>query len=430
MINLGSFVATAAAAAIYCASAVQAQNLVFAHLIIGNTASYTQDDALNDIKTAHDAGIDGFALNIAIQDGYTGTSLDNYYAAAEQVPGFKLFISFDYAASTNGYFDPNSVTTYINNYAQKPAQYLVDGKPFASTFEGPNYVGDWTNIKDATNAFFVPDYTSVDPATAANYEQVDGLLTWDAWPNGPTDTPTSDGAFSSALSSAGKTFMMSVSPWFYTNLPGKNWLWRGDNLWHLRWQQVMQYKPQLIEILTWNDWGESHYIAPNPPHDDAYPSGAADYNKPVVHSAWINDLPYYIGQYKNGGAAPAEGSYTPHLTFWYRLSPASACASTNTPCNAPYQSQTDGASCDLDEIYFTVFTGQQATVHISIGGQAQPDQTASSAGLYHGSIPFNGNLGAVTISASLSDGSTLGPVTGPEISNSCVAGWNAWVGGS
>jgi hypothetical protein len=32
----------------------------------------------------------------------------------------------------------------------------------------------------------------------------------------------------------GKPYMMPVSPWFYTNLPGfdKNWLWRGECLIH------------------------------------------------------------------------------------------------------------------------------------------------------------------------------------------------------
>lgn len=61
-----------------------------------------------------------------------------------------------------------------------------------------------------------------------------------------------------------KWYMMPVSPWFYTNLPSKNWLWRGDDLWHQWWDEVMNLQPELVEILTWNDWGESHYISPNP----------------------------------------------------------------------------------------------------------------------------------------------------------------------
>lgn len=44
--------------------------------------------------------------------------------------------------------------------------------------------------------------------------------------------------------------MMPVSPWFYTNLPeySKNWLWRGDDLWHIRWQQVLDIQPTFVEV--------------------------------------------------------------------------------------------------------------------------------------------------------------------------------------
>jgi glucan endo-1,3-alpha-glucosidase len=38
--------------------------------------------------------------------------------------------------------------------------------------------------------------------------------------------------------------MMPVSPWFYTNLPSKNWLWRGDDLWPQQWDEVMNLQPE------------------------------------------------------------------------------------------------------------------------------------------------------------------------------------------
>lgn len=44
-----------------------------------------------------------------------------------------------------------------------------------------------------------------------------------------------------------KAYMMPVSPWFYTNLPDKNYLWRGDDLWHNRWQQVSKVQPDYVE---------------------------------------------------------------------------------------------------------------------------------------------------------------------------------------
>jgi len=63
-------------------------------------------------------------------------------------------------------------------------------------------------------------------------------------------TDDDDQAYVAALS--GRPYMMPVSPWFYTNLPlwSKNWLWRGDDLWHDRWDQVLNIQPALVEILT------------------------------------------------------------------------------------------------------------------------------------------------------------------------------------
>jgi hypothetical protein len=59
-------------------------------------------------------------------------------------------------------------------------------------------------------------------------------------------------------------YMMPVSPWFYTNLPGysKNWMWNGVDLWHDRWQQVLTIQPEFVQIISWNDFGEVIHSPP------------------------------------------------------------------------------------------------------------------------------------------------------------------------
>jgi len=236
--------------------------------------------------------------------------------------------------------------------------------------------------------------------------------------------------------------MMPVSPWFYTNIPdyNKNWLWHTDELWPLRLEQVYQFNPPFIQLLTWNDWGESHYLAPLPPYGVNIPTQAQWYVDYTPHNAWLNDLPYYIAKYKAGGVEPAAESYTPHITFWYRLNPKSACSANGTVCNSVQNGETDVRSvldCTTDAVFFSVFTPSTAEVHVSIGGVGQTPQCAPSTGLFHGSFPLNGLTGEVTISATMRDGSKLGPVTGPAISKTCDyarnsgnVNWNAWVGGS
>ncbi|GKT49855.1 uncharacterized protein ColSpa_10036 [Colletotrichum spaethianum] len=65
-----------------------------------------------------------------------------------------------------------------------------------------------------------------------------------------------------------KPYMMPVSPWFYTNMPGynKNWLWHGDDMWHNRWIQVVYNKPD--HALEAFEVGKAPYnYAENRPHD-------------------------------------------------------------------------------------------------------------------------------------------------------------------
>lgn len=67
----------------------------------------------------------------------------------------------------------------------------------------------------------------------------------------------------------GKPYMMAVSPWFYTNLPGykKNWMWPVEtmSLWADRWNQVLFLQPDYVEIISWNDFGE---VCADPTHKE------------------------------------------------------------------------------------------------------------------------------------------------------------------
>jgi Glycosyl hydrolase family 71 len=183
---------------------------VFAHVIVGNNGVYTETDWYKDIKAAASALIDGFALNIG-NDDFTDTQLNNTYSAAEKYGNnFKLFLSFDYGAVPA--YDAATIIRRINAHSGSPAQYnYTTGKPLVSTFEGPSHAADWGNIKTQTNCFFIPDYSSQGPSGAAAEPNVDGLLSWNAWPAGPNDLDNStDIQYLTAL--AGKPYMMPASP--------------------------------------------------------------------------------------------------------------------------------------------------------------------------------------------------------------------------
>ena len=190
-------------------------------------------------------------------DSYSTAQLNNAYAAAKAAGNFKLFLSFDYEGnkgfqdsgdpSRYAPFTADNVTAYINKYKGESAQFLYDSKPLVSTFEGTEHASDWSAIQANTGCFFVPSWTSK-KGSPNFFSGVNGVLSWDVWPNGPTGiSEIIDNDWRKIIGSE-KSYMIGVAPWFYTNLPGKNWLWRGDNLWHDRWQQVVEIQPELVEV--------------------------------------------------------------------------------------------------------------------------------------------------------------------------------------
>lgn len=224
---------------------------------VGNAYNYTLDDWSTDITLAKQAHIDAFAMNMAY-DVNIAAPLADAFAVAGSL-GFKLFFSFDYAG--NGSWPKDDVAGLLVTYTSLPAYFQYNGKYLVSTFEGPDNADDWIDIKQGSNIFFMPDWSSLGAkdALAKGGGVADGLFSWAAWPWGPQDMDTyTDASYLQYLD--GKPYMMSVSPWFFTNLPGydKNWLWRGDSLWYDRWVQASYNKTtpglvdntQFVEIIS------------------------------------------------------------------------------------------------------------------------------------------------------------------------------------
>ncbi|KAJ6006733.1 carbohydrate-binding module family 24 protein [Penicillium sp. IBT 35674x] len=421
---------------------------VFAHFMVSNTAGYEVSDWEDHMTAANDAHIDAFALNIANGEDTTDTSLGNAFLAAENI-GFKLFFSFDYAG--NGAWDKAVVISLLQDYAGTSQTYWYhNDQPLCSTFEGPENAADWVDIKEETNCFFVPDWSSLGAKVAMEQASgvADGLFSWAAWPYGDSDMDTyGDASYQQFLD--GKPYMMPVSPWFFTNMPGydKNWLWRGDDLWYDRWQQVLFLAPEFVEIISWNDYGESHYIGPsydihNDLADATYVAFGKDYGdspfnyaEAYDHSGWRSLLPFLIDTYKENATTITEEG----VSAWYRLNAAGECASDGgTTGNTVSQLQLEYEPQDIpqDKIFYSALLGSTAEVQVTVGGvdlgATWIHTPSGDAGIYHGSVAFTGHSGGVAITITRA-GSTVVSIDGEDISSGCsntlgIENWNAWVG--
>ncbi|KAF2201382.1 glycoside hydrolase [Delitschia confertaspora ATCC 74209] len=421
---------------------------VWAHVIVGNNGAYTKDQWKSDIQLAQKAGIDGFVLNIGTP--WAGT-IENqvslaFQASNEVANEFKLFFSFDYEGGSAGPWSAGDVRNilgwYIENYSYAKHPYTAfqnTGKAIVSTFEGSANVGDWTGIKSTYSSrgiYFIPEYTSQNPAWhQARLNIIDGVFSWNMWPEGANDmntNPASDPDV--AWKGVNGQYMMGVSPWFFTDLPqyNKRRLWRGDDLWHQRWEHVYDIKPQFVQIVTWNDFGESHYVGPifnagipNQPNANAH-----WYVDNMPHDGWRALLPHYIATYKNNGVEPAVT--TEKLSYWYRLYSKNAGNSNGVVCNAPWQTTYQPSVCIQDEVFVTALIKTlPATIRVQIGNNAAQDYQATKTGLNHFSKAFNGQ-GAVSVQI-IRNGAAVLTGTGAQISagppsSDTRANYNAWVG--
>lgn len=392
------------------AAVIDSKKKVFAHYMLGLTDGQTAARWREEIERAKAIGIDGFALNAGPKDGWTDAQLKLAYDTAASVPGFSVFVSFDMLCC--GPWGVPKVSEIINRYKNHKGQTKVDGKPFVSTFEGPDFAQQWAEVKRQTgNIFLVPDWSSKGPQGIkpfADQGVIDGIFSWEAWKTSNTHNLNDvDRQYREAVGK--KAYMMPVSPWFYTNLPeyGKNWLWPSDTLWFDRWEQAVKIQPEFIEIITWNDFGESHHII-NSDGRNVVP-GAKKYIDGIPHEGYQFVLPHYINSYKAGKMQEVT---TEGATFWYRNSPKGACSDGGTKCG---HSNISAKECVEDAVYVLTLAKKESTLTVKIGSKSSTHKVQKGAALTK--VPFSGATGQVSIEINGKKGTGAQP-----IKNECANG--------
>ncbi|KAF2680044.1 glycoside hydrolase family 71 protein [Lentithecium fluviatile CBS 122367] len=296
-----------------------------------------------DISDAKALGLDAFAMNIDhLEEWATGT-VDRLFTHADSLD-FSLFFSFDH----NYFTDPSVYTSYIKPYLTKPSYYKHNGKPFLSTFGGEAITdGQWASLKNSLgNILLVPGFFKATPSSTffADKPNLDGIFNWNAWPTaaaGKVEVPTADDeTYMTAAKAANKLFMLGMSPLQFKHMDdGNNWYVRGESNFEVRIEQALQLQPDMIELQTWNDGGESHYMGnlwdeplTNSPEIHAYVDG-------YDHTGYQQILPAFIQAWKRGDTTtagmvptndkPVQGA------FWYHTLTVGADCSAD-PLGKPH----------------------------------------------------------------------------------------------
>ncbi|KAG1797384.1 glycoside hydrolase family 71 protein [Suillus plorans] len=364
---------------------------VFAHFMASlldspaaqHSYSYAESDWTNEMTTAQNIGIDGFALNIGAND-YEVDRIVDAYAAAESL-GFKLFYSFDMTDT----WKQSDMVNIVANHSSSPSTFLWNNTILVSTYSGESYGEDfWAGFKSALQSqgihiTLAPAFTTYrDPSSAASlvstFPSIDGFFNWWSWPAdvGANLTTATDLAYQAAVSSLSGPYIMSVSPWQFKNFGGaSDWVQYSDTLWNYRWQQaVNDVKPDIVEIISWNDYAESHYIGDINPK--VYLGTQAPlYVDGFIHAAWRDVAQYYISWFKTGSAPIITKD---EVVFWYRAWPKAIKCSTGTlPRNAAYPE---------DAVFALAMLKDTATITLAIGSNTV--NFTAGPGVTMGSVSF------------------------------------------
>lgn len=380
---------------------------------LGLTSGQTREQWRQDIQDAKAAGIDAFILNAGPTDNYSDEQLDIAYTEAAAETGFSLAISFDMNPDLVDAWTVEHVAGWINKFAASPAQLKVDGKSFVSTFEGPSWIDNWGAVRDQTGGIYlVPDFSSIGVPGLAEQgylEKMDGAFSWDAWAkDGGKKTTDADIGYTDMLAGTGKSYMMGVSPSFFTDIDfyNKNWLWSSDTLWFDRWEQVLEIAPAFVEVITWNDYGESHYIGSSPP-----PVGGPEiadvhrYVDGVPHGALRDVLPWYIASYKAGQKLPVEEDVA---VFWYRQNPKAIGDRSGVMCKVG-ETLVDPSECVEDAVFVLVLAKEDGNVKVEIGEYSE--EIPVKAGSQLVSLQFAGRTGDVRVTLAGQTGQGPTPIT-------------------
>ncbi|CZR55176.1 related to mutanase (glucan endo-1,3-alpha-glucosidase) [Phialocephala subalpina] len=349
---------------------------VFFHYLIGTVYD---EHCQQDILDARALGADAFALNIANDDAAWSLNTTSYLFKWANEYNFKLFFSFD----MTGFSNPDQFTDFLLSYVTNDAYYTYNGLPFVSTFNGgaSTYKFGQDSVNDGwkvalqdvmSNAghpiYFIPafqDTTALPDYFTNDFPTLDGAMNWNSWPfasQGDIIVPTTDDqTYLTAAHASSKTFMMGVSPLQFKHIDSsQNWYRRGEQNLEYRFGQVLSLQPDFVELQTWNDAGESHYMGNSWPEPIAGTVEGA-YTDSYDHTGYQQILPAFIKAFKAGATNtdtmfPTNGANAQGV-FWHHTLLA------NADCSADGLGKPSGIETVEDKVTAVVLVAEGVTTY-------------------------------------------------------------------
>lgn len=379
-----------------------------------------------EIREAHAAGIDAFALNCGAWIKYPLFQRNArllFEAARRSGLPFRLFFSPDFAEELSTAESADMVL----RYARHPNHLAVDGRPVLSSFAGtPAWAREVRALvaaKGGVDPFLIPFFyppgnpevvraRDVRAVAEAAGDAVDGYLYFGtAGP--PRALAESIALHAPEWARRGKAFMAAVAP-YYRGLRKNYRVFenRGFEGFALQWEAALRSGADWVEIVTWNDWSEASYIAPLDASDPMMSEGER-WGPLLRHSAFLDLTRYYAAWFK-GGHPPAIDREALHYAF--RLHERGTGGRIDPPRSD--QALPRGALALADEVHVAALLREPAEITVTVGGV--PATRRLEAGLTRVSVPMRPGEVAVSLRRSgavVASGKAPFPITGDEWAN-------------
>lgn len=355
---------------------------VFAHYMVciptyGGGSSIA--DYQKEIRAAQAVGVDGFALNCGswTKEGYyKQRALLIYQAAKELGTGFELLLSIDHASGISD----AEVKDMIETVRDHPNQFRYKGKPVVSTFAGDASKTKFLRDTFGDSVVYVPFYYPKPAAEMPGEGQVgqvfdehaagvDGFFHFGAAGTSGQVVKTNR-RMAQKWKGAGKLFMVGISPFYRGH--GINYRvfnYNGFEGVAQQWEGAIEDGADWVELVTWNDWGESSYFAPLPDNAPAGSIWTGQWGVLTSHKAYLDASCYYIAWFKTGKKPSIQKD---RLFYFYRLNPANVPANKNlSDAGKNEMGLPDHAQKLPDGVYVSVFLKAPAECSIYSGAAVQ-----------------------------------------------------------
>lgn len=376
----------AAAARPLAGPSTEGRKLAFAHYMTGQCTrrrNQTVQDWKEDIRDAIAYEIDGWQFNFGQFEGRFKANVERFVQALGEMEAeaadFLFFPSFDCNKGRKPNYE--EILAWFSAYYHHPNHFRLDGLPLLTVWQA-RHVGNeyFTDVKKRLQSAGMPISFIPWLATQANriqmnrlfsdWTSMDGFFPW--IPEKPAEEAVRYNEIAAALCRQyGKTLLAGQG---YNMLQiNKAPVYVNKHAAEAITTQMMPLLDgrladcRLLNVATWNDFGEDHHITPQPPYG---PQGG---KHPVWgHIGYATVLRYYLDWWKSG-IKPMLKKDT--LAFFHLLQ----LASEGTPPFPYVEYQPDKAE---DVVHLTAMLSAPGTVMIRSGSRA-PVYFEAPAGVSH-----------------------------------------------